>query len=115
MKKEVNSFVKLVVAMLQGDDAEVTAIKIQRKAKVELKSQIAVKEAHTLTLEENVEEAEEALQKARLANGEIINSGEIYIIDLLQAKKDLENSKEILKVHKETVKFLKEELALVSK
>lgn len=108
-------FVKLVVAMLQGDNAEVTAIKIQRKAKVELKSQIAVKEAHTLTLEENVEQAEEALQKARLANGEIITSGETYISNLLRAKRNLEDSKEVLKIHKESVRFLKEELALVSK
>ena len=115
MKKEVNSFVELVVAMLQGDNAKVTAVKIQRKAKVELKSQIAVKEAHTLTLEENVEQAEEALQKARLANGEIITSGETYISNLLHAKRNLASAEITLGNHKETVKFLKEELALVSK
>jgi hypothetical protein len=113
MKKEVSNFVALVVALIQGDDAQVQAIKIQKKAKAALTSQIAVKEAHTLTLEDAVDAAQEVLAKARVNNGEPITSMDSYISILLSANRLLSSHEADLTAHEETIAFLKEQLEIV--
>tara|TARA_R110000823_G_scaffold291969_1_gene410792 strand:- start:1227 stop:1574 length:348 start_codon:yes stop_codon:yes gene_type:complete len=113
MKKEVSNFVALVVALIQGDDAQVKAIKIQKKAKAALTSQIAVKEAHTLTLEDAVDAAEETMAKVRVNGGDAIISMDTYISRLLEANRFLSSQKESLTAHEEVIAFLKSELEIV--
>lgn len=112
---ELKGFVAMVVAILTGDDAEVTALKIQKKGKAALKAQIAVKEAATLELEEQVEVAQEALELARVNRGEVITNNNTYISNLLGRRRDLEAAEKNLEVHLETIEFLKKELEIVSK
>tara|TARA_R110000850_G_scaffold90138_4_gene192373 strand:+ start:5521 stop:5868 length:348 start_codon:yes stop_codon:yes gene_type:complete len=113
MKKEVSNFVALVVALIQGDDAQLQAIKIQKKAKAALTSQIAVKEAHTLTLEDSVDAAEEAMAKVRVNGGKPIINMDNYISSLLSANRFLSSQKEALTFHEEVIDFLKTELEIV--
>jgi hypothetical protein len=109
------TFVKLLIATIKGDDAEVTAIKIQKKAKMFLKAQIAVKEAHTLALEAEVEEAIERLVKVRTNGGDLITDGENYVCSLLAYNRTVIEKEGTLEKHLKNITFLEEQLALVTK
>lgn len=115
VQEEVSAFVSLLVATIKGDDAKVTAIKIQKKAKAFLKSQIAVKQAHTLSLEEHVEEAKEYLTRVRSNDGHLIEKGDSYISSLLSSNRTVKAKEEILKAHVDNISFLEDQLALVTK
>ena len=109
-----SKFLALAVAMITGDDAKVTSLKIQKKAVAGLRAQIAVKEAKTLSLEDDVETAQEELAKARVNNGQLITNGDTYIITLLTANSLLKEKEATLQSHNDVVAFLKEELAIVN-
>lgn len=112
--KQASLFLSLVVAVIKGDDAQAKAIKIQKKAIAGLTAQIAIKNAATLTLEDNVEQAEEALALGRINNGEAITNIDDYIKTSLANNRRVEAQKLVLKDHKDIVAFLESELELVS-
>lgn len=114
MSKTKKTFVDLVIALIKGDDAEVKAIKIQKKAIATLKAQIAVKKAHTLNLEEKVEGAQEVLSMARINSGKVITDGEEYISNLLRANKGLKFAEEAMQNHLGIISFLECELKEIS-
>jgi len=112
--KNVTNFVKLIIALITGDDAQATAIKIQKKAAAALTAQIAVKNAFTLSLEENVEQAEERLQLARINNGELITNTDVYIKNLLAYRRALLVEEKVLGEHLDVIAFLKATLSDVN-
>lgn len=113
---KVKNFIDLVVALVQGDDAKTTALKIQRKAAGVLKAQVAVKEAETFSLEEELDSANTAMELARVNSGKIISGkGDDYIIGVLRARKVVKDAEEALADHKADIKMLKEERELVLK
>ena len=114
MSKTIVNFVDLVIALITGDDARATALKIQKKAKAALVAQIAVKKSVTLSLEDTVENCEEALITARLNGGNLITDTESYIRHLLVADNKLLTANRELTAHLDTIKFLEKELKLVS-
>ena len=59
---KMKSFVKEVVAIISGDNAEATGQKILRQADSALKTQIASLNGDTISLEDKVEDAKEALR-----------------------------------------------------
>lgn len=113
-KKETNVslFFKLILAVIKGDDAEATAIKIQKKAIAALTAQIAAKVYHTLTLEDLLEAAEVELGVARVNGGDLITDNDKYIRVLLTRKMEFDTAVENLNTHKKTIKFLEEELSI---
>ena len=111
---KASKFLALAVAMITGDDAKAKSLKIQKKAVAGLRAQIAVKEAKTLTLEDNVESAQEGLEKARVNDGQLISNSDDYIMNLMTANGILEIQENTLKSHEDVVAFLKGELAIVS-
>lgn len=113
MAGTASNFVKIIVALIKGDDAEVTALKIQKKAVAALKAQIAVKEATTLELEDNVDLARTELDTARVNKGAEITNNKDYIKSLLETRADLLAKEEILADHLAIVSFLREELQKV--
>ena len=60
----MTTFIKEVLARLQGDDAKVIAAKNERKAKAAFKQQIAAFEAEEVKQEEVAKEATEAYNEA---------------------------------------------------
>lgn len=113
MKSELTGFVKTVVAMIKGDDAEVTALKVQRRGKAALEAQVALKKAETIELEDNVDSCKEELALARGNSGELITSNEDYISTLFRRRDDLVRAETELENHISKLEFLKEQLALV--
>lgn len=111
---KVSSFVKLVLAMIQGDDAQIKAIKIQKKASAALTAQIAVKKAVTLNLEECVEAAQENIAISRVNSGKIIENTDDYLQALISRKKYLDLAEEALQDHLDTIAFLEEELETIN-
>ena len=107
----MKSFVKEVVAILQGDNAEATAQKILRQADSAFKAQIASLNGDTIALEDRMEDAKEKLRLAKLNNGEQITDRNQYIRNLLNAKNALTEAEEVLEIHKETIEFLMEQHA----
>lgn len=110
---KVTTFLKLAVAIISGDNAEATALKIQAKSKATLRAQIAVKTATTLDLEEVLQEKKDARNLARVNNGQLITDKTDYLQGILNAKRNEETAQANLDQHLADIKTLEEELALV--
>lgn len=115
IKENASLFIQLVIAAVKGDDAAAVGIKIQKTAMAQIRAQVAAKNAHTLTLEDNLEVAKEALATARINNGVLISDSVAYIRTLLLANKGIEQAEEAIKNHEKEIAFLTEQLSLISK
>ncbi len=111
----MKSFVKEVVAIISGDNAEATGQKILRQADSALKTQIASLNGDTISLEDRVEDAQEALRLARVNNGKLITDRNQYVRNLLDAKNALILSEETLEVHLKKIAFLQEQFDSLDK
>lgn len=107
---KVASFVKQFVAAVKGDNVEVMAQKALRQADSALKTQIASLEGDTIAKEDLVTDAKERQMSARINHGAQITDRNSYVRNLLDAKNAVTNAEEGLKLHKEKIAFLKEEL-----
>jgi len=94
-QKQVTNFVRTVVARLKGDDAEVLALKIERKANSAFKGQIAALEAKVVDLENTVADKEEALQNA-IYPSVLFTDNNTYIRSIQSAQAELDRAKENL-------------------
>jgi multidrug resistance efflux pump len=112
---KMKSFVKEVVAVLQGDNAEATGQKILRQADSALKAAIAVAKGDTLGLEDQVETANEQLALAKINRGELITDRNAYVQNLIIAKNNVIDAEEVLHQHLEQLAFFEEQLALLDK
>jgi uncharacterized protein YaiL (DUF2058 family) len=113
--KKACSFVKEVVAILKGDDAEATGQKILRQADSALKTSIASMTGDTISLEDRVESAKENLKLSRLNNGKQIEDRNAYVSNLVAAQNNLIEAEENLVNHKKTLAFLEEQSANLDK
>jgi hypothetical protein len=119
MKTQVNtsatvkSFIKGFVALVQGDTAEATAQKVFRQVQSALNTQIAIMTGDQVAKEENISDAKERYEKARLNNGKELNSSDRtqYVRNLVAANNAVKEAEESLDTHKETLQFLRNELA----
>lgn len=111
-KKSISLFIDLALAVIKGDDAEATAIKIQRTSIAVLTAQIAAKVLHTMMLEENILAAKEKLQEARVNSGSLIADHTTFVKNLLITNQKLKEAEDILAAHKEEVAFLQAELEI---
>jgi chromosome segregation ATPase len=106
---KMKSFVKEVVAIINGDNAEATGQKILRQADSALKTQIASLNGDTISLEDKLEESQEKLRLAKVNNGELITDRNQYVQNLINAKNQLTDSEENLENHLEKIAFLQEQ------
>jgi len=108
---KMKSFVKEVVAIISGDNAEATAQRIQRQADSALKTQIAALEGRTISLEDNVEDAKENLKLAKVNFAKLMPTEQErhqYVEDLIKAKNKVSVAQENLEAHLEKITFLQE-------
>jgi len=111
----MKSFVKEVVAIIKGDDAEATGQKILRQADSAFKAQIASLNGDTIALEDAVENAQDRVNKCRINHGNLITDRNDYIRNLLDAKNRLTTAEEALEAHNTKLAFLNEQFALLDK
>lgn len=104
----LKGFVALAVATIKGDDAEVIALKIQKKANNILTTQISMQNLALNSAEEALETAEENFQNALINRGELISNNEQYIERLQLAHLEVEAAKEEIEAIKETISQLEE-------
>jgi len=107
------SFIAGVTAIVQGDNPEVLGTKIYKVAVASVKSQIAALEAATIQLEENVDDAKEALKLARYNQGQKISDRDAYVSSLLAAKNKVAKAEEALELHEAKITFFEEELSAI--
>lgn len=106
-KNVAKSFVNQFVALVEGDDAKATAIKAQRQAVSALKSQIPSLEGDTVDMEQSLEDAKEALDKAVVNNGNLITDRNQYVENLIFVKNHVTSCEESLIAHNAKIDFLK--------
>ena len=100
----VTNFVKTVVARLKGDDAEVLALKIERKANSALKGQLAALEAKVVDLENIVADKEEALNNA-IYPSTLFTDNSAYIGSIQRAQAALDEAKDNLQHVMESIEY----------
>ena len=104
--KKGQLFIQEVVARIKGDDAEALASKIARKALTSVDSQIAALKSKEVDLENEVEDAEEALKDAKFPT-EQISKGQSYIQGIQDAHGVWTTKSEELAELRESIKFFK--------
>lgn len=113
--KKVASYVKEFMAIMQGDNAQVTAEKNFRTSVSALKTHVHIMDGKTVEKEDAVSEAKDALKMARYNSGNLLKSDDRdqYVRTLISAKNALVQAEESLEEHLSTLEFLKEQLALI--
>ena len=111
---KTKSFKETVQEKLKGENAETISEKIQKQADSAFKAHIACLTGDTITLEDKVADAEEALVLARINNANTISDRNYYIQNLILKQNNLTVAKQNLESHKETIGFLEEQHKLVN-
>lgn len=104
--KKVNSFVKQVVARLAGDDNEVVAQKVARKAMSAMEGQVAALKAQLVDDEQRVEDAQERLDNA-IYPTTMFSDNRAYCQSIANAQANLDAAKETLKETQDSIEFFK--------
>jgi hypothetical protein len=102
--KKVNSFVKQVVARLKGDDNEVVAQRVARKAMSAIEGQIAALKAQVVDDEQRVEDAQEYLDNMIYPTS-VFSDNRAYCQNIVNAHTQLENAQETLKATQDSIEF----------
>lgn len=105
---KVKSFVEIAIATIKGDDAEVTALKIQKRANSILSTQVAMQKLELNKAEDALETAREDFESALINNGELIKDDERYIMNLQKASDNITICKLEIDSINETITLLEE-------
>lgn len=105
---KMNSFIKQFIAIVNGDDAAVTAQKAWRQAESALKVEIAAREGDSISKEDDVTTAKEKLSLALVNNGKPIENRTEYIDNLITAKNNVSKAEKALHIHNVGLTFLKD-------
>lgn len=113
-QQKFKSFCDQFIAFVTGDDAKVKAERAKRSVVSALKAHIHSLEGELITLEFTVDKAEENLAKARVNNGVVPENQADYVNNLLEKRNEITVAKLNLKKNEEKIKFLKEQLEIVT-
>jgi len=104
--KTMKSYVKQVLAQLTGDQNTVVAEKNYRKASSAVKGQIASLEAKLVDDEQSLENAQEALNKAKYPTFEVSDQ-KGYVQNVVRATEAVEANQATLDSTKKSIEFFK--------
>ncbi len=111
---KVESFISQFVALVKGDEAAVIGAKVFRQATSAFKVQIAALEGGLIRKEDQLENAKENLEKARLNFGVELNDAAQnggYCEKLISCQNVIEQAEKDLVAHKKTIAFLESQYA----
>ncbi len=112
--KTLGNYAKTLLAMLKGDETEALALHNERRAKSAIKKQLSNLEDRKTTLQEELENAEEELKKAKYPTFKLGESSN-YCGDVKKAQAIVDDKKDQLEDIDNSVKYfedLKKELGL---
>lgn len=109
----LSKFVKDVLAIIKGDDAEAIAQKIKSKGTAVITAQVSIKTATRIDLVEAKENAEANVKLALANNGNPISDGNQFIRNLFNAEQELEKATLALEKHDKEVEILERHLKVI--
>jgi phage I-like protein len=104
-----DGFRSKVIAKIKGDEAEVTAVTIEKKSKAALNSQVAALSAEKVDAEIKLDDAEGALEDAKYP-GKVLTS-EAYLEGLRRAIANVEAAQEVVDEIDESIASYEELIA----
>lgn len=114
--KKMNYLVKQVIAHLKGDEAEKTALNIQKNANAAIEQEIAILKANLLTFASEVESVEAKYNNALINNGNCTNfNHKGYIEHLTNVYNSLQEAKKNESTCKKKIEYFTEVLNLINK
>ena len=109
-KTNLTSWRNQFIAGLTGDSDTAIAEKAWRGAKAQLTAEIALLDGQVVMLENKVDDAKDALEKARVNYHQQITPETQYIANLLDARNKVIKAEKEIKEHNAKIEFLKSEL-----
>lgn len=106
-----------VEALIKGDDAKAIATKNKAKLEMSIKTQLTLKEALKMDLEDTLQSAKQHAENVLLNKGQTIANkaeGDEVVAVFFKAKTAVDNAQEKLDHHNREVEFLKEALELLN-
>ena len=100
----LSNFVNQVVARIKGDEAEVIALKNEKKARTAIRSQISALEAKLVDDEDAVETAKENLSNA-IYPSTLITDNQVYVNNIRNAQKRVDDAIEKVEDTRASLKF----------
>ena len=100
----VTSFAKQILGLLSGNEAAVIAAKNERKANSAIDSQIAALKAKEVDDEASVDDAKDALTKAKYPTV-VITSNSSYIQGIKYAQEHLDDAETTLQSTRDSIKY----------
>lgn len=110
---EKKSTIKKLLAVIQGDNDEVKALKLQKRIIAALKVEVAKMESEVLGGEMLLEKANTDYEAALLNNGELNFDPDTYISNLATAKNQVIQAETKIEEYLATLNILKEALQSV--
>lgn len=105
-KATVSKFIKQTIALITGDDAEKTAVRIERKASTGVRSELILQEQEVVNLEDRLIDAKENVTRALSNNGILIEDMVEYMRNLVSAGQAVDHLEEEIEDRKELLDFL---------
>ncbi len=102
--KKVSNFVAQVVARLKNDDAEVIALKNERKADSAIQSQIQALKSKLVDDESALEDAKESLENSIFPT-EKITHNQSYVDSIARHQKNVDSMQDSLDSTKESIAY----------
>lgn len=102
--KKVSNFVSQIISRLKGDDAEVIALKNERKADSALQSQIQALKSKLVDDESALDDAKESFENSIYPTDKITHN-QSYVDGIARHQKNVDNAQETLDSTKESIAY----------
>ena len=109
-KSKVTTFVEQFIALVKGDEAGVTAAKVERQRIAALNTAFHNANGDLVDKEQRVQDAEDYVVKCRLNHGVEIINREHYVSNLIAATEKVKDAQEALEAHQLLISTLKAEI-----
>lgn len=109
-KSKATTFVEQFIALVKGDEAGVTAAKVERQRIAALNTAFHNANGDLVDKEQRVQDAEDYVVKCRLNHGREISDRHSYVSNLIAATEKVKDAQEALEAHQLLISTLKAEI-----
>lgn len=109
-KSKATTFVEQFIALIKGDEAGVTAAKVERQRMAALNTAFHNANGDLVDKEQKVQDAEDYVVKCRLNHGKEITDRGYYVYRFIEATESVKDAQEALEAHQLLISTLKAEI-----